>query len=48
MTDHLREREVLDISSVGETIHMKKCKKHGTKSLDFNTTVLNLRSPIGI
>ena len=24
MTDRLREREVLDISSVGETIQMKK------------------------
>ena len=30
MTDRLREREALDISSAGETIHMKKCKKHGT------------------
>ena len=30
MTDRLREREVLDISRLGETIHMKKCKKHGT------------------
>ena len=29
------EREILDISSVGETIQMKLCKKHG-RTLDVS------------
>ena len=35
MTDRLREREVLDISSVGETIHMKKIVKNMVRTFDF-------------
>ena len=35
MTDRLRKREVLDISSVGETIHMKKSVKNMVRTFDF-------------